>query len=113
MQIEVKNLFTTQFDKPGLPDNPKNCCVLVTMDIGECGSPAASIFHFQVVTPAFLAHRAEVRWGRGTLFVPEFSWAEVDRMVSRVIASVNANTWEEAANQLCKYFEWEYDGYTS
>ena len=31
MQIEVKNLFTLEFDKADLPENPRNCGVLVLL----------------------------------------------------------------------------------
>ncbi len=43
--------------------------------------------------------------------MPEFSWSEVERMVQRLVSSVSAGTWEEAANSLCNYMEWEFENY--
>jgi len=43
--------------------------------------------------------------------MPEFSWTEVNRMLSRLVFGASAATWDAAARKLCRYLEWEFDDY--
>ena len=79
--------------------------------IGIVGREGADDFTFTVVTPKFLTKQPETRWGRGYLLMPEFSWPEVERMVSRLVSSISVKNWEQAVSQLCQYMEWEFENY--
>lgn len=111
MRIELKGIFSPELNEPQTPDDPECCAVLIYADIGEKGSEGADQFTFLVVTPKFLIANPETRWGRGYLLLPEFSWRETQRMVERLVSSVSASSWQEAAQNLSRYMEWEFEGY--
>ncbi|MBK9495173.1 MAG: hypothetical protein IPO08_11700 [Xanthomonadales bacterium] len=111
MRIELKGIFSPEYNKPEIPHEPDCCAVLMHADVGIAGREGADNFTFTVVTPKFLAKWPETRWGRGYLLMPEFSWQEAERMVSRLVSSVSAETWEQAAGQLCQFMEWEFENY--
>jgi hypothetical protein len=51
------------------------------------------------------------QWGRGTLIVESFSWADVERMLVRLLAQASGETWQEVAQTLNKELRWEFEGY--
>ncbi|MFN0318406.1 MAG: Imm8 family immunity protein [Burkholderiales bacterium] len=111
MRIELKGIFSPELNAPHTLDDPECCAVFMYADIGTQGEPGADTFNFTVITPAFLAKNPEVRWGHGYLLMPAFSWREVERMVSRLVSGVSVENWEDAAKQLTRYMEWEFDNY--
>ncbi len=111
MRIELKGIYSPDLNSPHTPDDPECCAVFMNADVGILGSEGADIFGFTVVTPAFLVKNPETHWGRGYLLVQEFSWREVERMVSRLVSSVSAESWEDAAKQLSRFMDWEFDNY--
>ncbi len=111
MVIELKSLFSLQLAKDEAPKYPDCCLVCVMADIGVKGKEGSDQFNFYVVTPKYLLNNSEVRWGRGYLLMPEFSWETIKKMVENITSTVCADNWEEAAEQLCKYFEWEFENY--
>jgi hypothetical protein len=110
-RVELKGVFSPELNDPEVPEDPSCCCIYMSADIGEAGREAADQFNFYVVTPRFLMEHPEVRWGRGYLLVPEFSWSVVERMLARLTSSVRAESWEGAVRELCKFVEWEFEGY--
>jgi hypothetical protein len=113
MQIELKKLFSIELNKPETPDDSECCAILMHADIGLKGSDGADQFNFHVVTPKFLIAHHEIRWGRGYLLMPEFSWYETGRVLERLISSISANSWEDATKELSKYLDWEFENYQS
>lgn len=111
MQIELKGIFSPELNEPGMPEDPRCCAVFMSADIGERGTPAADQFNFHVVTPSYLLAHPEVRWGRGYLLMPEFSWREVSRMLERLVSGISAENWSVACRELSRYLDWEFDGY--
>src|SRR5689334_15003332 len=106
MRIELKGIYSPEYNEPHTPDEPDCCAVLMYAGIGAAGHEGADCFNFTVVTPKFLAKWPETRWGRGFLLMPEFSWPETERMVSRLVSSVSAESWEGAVGQLSQYMKW-------
>ncbi len=51
----LKALHSPDYDPPDLPPDPRDCIVLVEVDIGPKDEPGADIFQFVVVTPSALA----------------------------------------------------------
>ena len=111
MRIELKGIYSLELDKPHLPVEPDCCAVLMQAYIGMADSEGYDRFNFTILTPLFLIKYPEVRWGRGYLLMPKFSWSEAERMVNRLVSSVSSESWEGAASQLCQYIEWEFDNY--
>jgi hypothetical protein len=111
MVLELRGIDAWGLRNPETPDDPECCCVLMSAHIGAKGSKGSDKFDFTVVTPKYLLECPETRWTRGDLFMPEFSWREVERMVGRLVSSISATSWEEAANKLSKYLIWEFENY--
>jgi Immunity protein 8 len=113
MKAELKGLISPDLRKPLTPEDPMNCSVLIEANIGQKGSDGSEIFNFVVVTPQWLVANSEVRWGKGYLLLPEFSWQEIERMIGRLITSASGESWQEIAIKLSKYMDWEFEGYGS
>ena len=111
MQIELKGLYSPDLEKPHIPDDPVCCAVFMQASIGAIDSKGADTFNFTVVTPSYLLAHQETRWSSGLLMVSEFSWLEVERMIARLVSSVSAKTWDEAAKSLGRFLEWEFENY--
>lgn len=111
MRIELKGIYSPEYNAPHTPDEPDCCAVLMHADIGMAGGKGADNFTFTVITPNFLIKYPETRWGRGYLLMPEFSWPEIERMVNRLVSGISAESWEQATSQLCQYMDWEFENY--
>ncbi len=113
MKAELKGLISPDLTIRSSPEDPKNCSVLIEANIGPKGSEGSEIFNFVVVTPQWLEANSEVRWGKGYLLLPEFTWQAVERMLERLITSASGESWQEIAIKLSRYMDWEYEGYGS
>lgn len=113
MHLEIKSIFSIELDKGEEPESPKCCCVSIRAQIGIRGKEASEQFNFYAITPEFLLESPEVRWGRGYLLLPEFSWNEVERMLERLISGISVDSWQDAALRLNNYLEWEFANYQS
>ncbi len=111
MKAELKGLTSPDLTKPHTPHDTGFCAVLMEADIGPKGSKGAEIFNFVVVTPRWLEANDECRWGKGYLLLPEFSWQEVERMLGRLVSGASGESWEEIANSLNKFMDWEFENY--
>ncbi len=111
MRIELKRIFSTQLNTSEIPEDPICCSVLIYADIGEVGKESGDQFHFLIITPQFLLTYPEVRWGKGYLLMPEFSWVDIENRVRQLVSSISVDTWDDAANKLSKYLEWEFEEY--
>ena len=111
MRIELKALYSGDINKPQLPDDPTRCMTAMYADIGIQGEDGSDTFGFVVVTPLWLVAHPETQWARGYLLLNEFSWAEIERMVGRLVSSVSATKWEEAAKSLGRFMDWEFENY--
>ena len=111
LSVEVKSIHSPDLNRGELPTEADNCAVLIEAEIGEKGKDGKEIFSFTVVTPKFLAKDSEARWGRGYLVMEEFSWATVERMLSRLLQHVRKDSWSEVAAELSKELHWEFENY--
>lgn len=112
MGIRVIRLHSPDIDIGVLPADPSDCAVLVQAMIGPDDAPGEESFDLLVVTPAAL-ERLAPRWGRGLLVLKQFSWDEVRRHVDRLVAQCQERSWPDAARQLARWTDWEFDGYSS
>ena len=67
--------------------------------------------HRKVRRSKFLVSNPETRWGRGYLILPQFSWAEVARMLARLLDFTRKESWDDVATELCKELGWEFENY--
>jgi hypothetical protein len=109
--IQLKALNHQDFVRGENPPDPENCCLTFAANIGSADSDGSDLFYFQVVTGAWLVDHAETRWGKGYLLVDRFSWDSVERMIARLVGSITSDTWHDAASQLSKYLDWEFENY--
>src|SRR5262249_12169555 len=97
---------------PGeMPSDPRNCELAFQVQIAPPESDGGDTFSFTVVTAERVGLLGLPRWGRGLLIVEEFSWDQIERMLSRLIARASRETWVEVAAELSKELKWEFDGY--
>jgi Immunity protein 8 len=111
MRLQIKQFFSAELDKPNTPDDPECCYVHMYVDIGQKGAKGTNQFSFSVVTTKFLVENPETRWGKGYLLMAEFSWQEIERMLERLVSSISADSFEDAAKKLGNYLEWEFENY--
>ena len=111
IRVRLKGMYSPDLNRPEMPDDPECCAVLMIAEIGSGEGPAADQFSFHAVTAKFLVLNPESRWGNGYLLLAEFSWTEIERMLQRLVSGVKASSWPDAAEQLGKYLDWEYEGY--
>ena len=104
------NLYSLEVERPALPPDPSDCAVLVRAEIGFGGLAGADEFSFTVITPSQLRDDG-VRWGRGYLIVPQFSWEAAEQAVRRLLMHADRATWPEAAGELAKEMYWEFENY--
>ena len=83
----------------------------ITANIGASDGAGGDNFSFVVATPSALVESGTPQWGRGTLIVESFSWADVERMLGRLLAQASGETWQEIAQTLNKELRWEFEGY--
>jgi len=110
--IRVIRLHSPDVAVGALPSDPSNCAVLVQAMIGPIDKPGEESFDFLVVTPSALESLAP-RWGRALLVLKRFSWEEVHRHVDRIVAQCQRDSWQDAAQNLSRWMDWEFDGYAS
>ena len=104
------SLSSTDLAAGGLPADGLRCFISMNATIGPNVS-AGDNFSFVVATPRALAETSTFGWGRGLLIVEEFSWADIERSVNRLLAHSARSTWQEVAHSLNKELLWEFDGH--
>jgi hypothetical protein len=107
----LKVLHSPDYEPPNLPPDPRDCVVLVEVDIGPHDEPGADIFHLVVVTPAALARMELPLWGRGYLIVKRFSWQIVEEHIKKLLLGIYGHSWNEISTKLNKTLLWEFDDY--
>lgn len=108
---EIKALYSADLGK-SLPADVEDCIVGVTADIGIKGSDGADQFQFDVVTPKHLARSEDVRWGRGYLIVPFFSWPLVEEALGKLLMHCRREDWDSVASEIAKELHWEFENYS-
>jgi hypothetical protein len=118
MQAELRSLVSPSLPS-GLneaPDNPRDCWVVMQADIGYEGGDGTEIFTFYVTTPAFLERNLDdegYELGRGLIVVKRFDWAVVEKLIKRICADVQGDSWAVLAQTLSRNFFWEFEDYQS
>ncbi|MHB2019148.1 MAG: Imm8 family immunity protein [Candidatus Xenobia bacterium] len=115
MKAVVKYIGSHELDRTALPDDPEDCWVIVTAEVGEAGDEAADNFQFTVVTVRAL-ERAVTQspffvLGRHLIVVRAFDWQIVESAIRRAVERAQGRTWEELAGRIGRHGAWEYEDY--
>jgi len=108
---KLKSLSSIDLTEPDHPDDEGSFSIPFDAVIGPVAEEGGDIFSFTAVNAAFLASQGRTTWGRGILFVPNFSWPTIQAAVERLVAQVQRPTWQEAAVEFNKVLCWEFDSY--
>jgi len=106
----LHHLSSPDLERGALPANPGSCAIAINAEIG-LATGGADNFSFTVVTPDQTLTHDGYRWGRGYLIVHEFSWAEIERALAKLLLHADRESWRETAAVLAQNLHWEYDGY--
>jgi hypothetical protein len=109
---ELKSLISPDLPNRELPDDPEDSSVLLEANIGPKNKNGSDIFSFRVVTRKRLANESGAIWGHGMVVLDRFSWQAVESTLQKLLMHCYRPTWEEVANQINKYLDWEFDNYT-
>lgn len=117
MDVEVKRLFSSDTGSTPLedysPDDPTRFGILVAVDVGTRGDPAADQFSVMVCSPAWLDESLRTReprhlFGRHYLIMPEWDFEALRNIIDWRVKHTAGGTWEEFASHLDLYFHWEF-----
>jgi hypothetical protein len=96
------------------PGDPAVVAELLMVEIGPSHGRAADSFTLRLATPAGL-DRLTARDGilatRPLLVMRRYDFDDLWRWLERTVQSCAADSWSASVEKLCRYFDWEYQGY--
>ena len=117
-QIRAKllSLRSPEIDIDGeYPADPGCFVILLEAEVGADGLAGSDVFRIQVCTPRWLSSRlaedGEI-WGRGLLMLPEWNIERIRLAVAAMCSRTTGATWQEVAQKLSRFAEWEFDDYS-
>lgn len=116
MQAELRGMVspTLPLGPDGVLDNPCDCWVVMTAEIGCEGEPGADCFVFYVTTPAFLQRTlgaGPYQLERGRVIVERFDWKAIENLVRQICSNVRGESWDVIVELLSRHFLWEFEDY--
>jgi len=96
------------------PPDPECFGILVQAFIGPHNGPGEESFDFMVCTLRWLAtqvHDGEYLLGRHYLFLTRYDYAVLKRAIVHVCDLAEGETWQEVAERLARYGQWEFEDY--
>jgi immunity protein 8 of polymorphic toxin system len=98
------------------PSDPECFLLLLEAEIGADQLPGGEVFRFNVCTPQWLSTRlvegGEV-WGQGLLVVSDWNVEQIRLAVVAMCSRTTGTTWQEVAQKLSRFTEWEFEGRTA
>ena len=113
----IKGLWSTDLPNgpPGLPKTPRNCIILLSVDIGLKNESEEDTFDFTVITEEYINNYLKenngIFFGRGLIIVEEFDWELIERRISKLISGITGDDWKDIAVQISRYGYWEFEDY--
>lgn len=99
--------LTTIYEDWG--DDPQEFCIQLHCEVASDDS-GGEAFVVTVMSPAAVARSLgdtqSIEWGRGCLFMADYSSRAVQVELQRFIERSNAATWDELADYVTRYFNW-------
>jgi hypothetical protein len=100
------------------PPDPDDFGLLVTVGIGQRGGEGADNFDVLVCSPRWLAGTTTGEggyqggiWLRHYLVMPRWDHAVFRGIVEKLCNSVGGGTWEQVAEKLARYMQWEFEDF--
>ncbi|MFK4305315.1 hypothetical protein ABH892_005500 [Paenibacillus sp. RC254] len=94
------------------PEEQTNFNVRATAYTSEVNDKGADCFHFQVVSPEYLAKflsENNIFDGRATFIVSKFDLALLELEVNKILKDCIRPTWDEVGKAINRHLRWEYD----
>ena len=110
--VELKGMDSV--DLPALdqePNDPANCRVETNIRVGPVGDDSGDNFALFFVTPGWLAQNIasdDFRLLNYTVVLSSFQWAVAERAARALIASTEAESWEQFVESFSRLAYWEY-----
>lgn len=90
--------------------------VCLDLDIGfSDGNDGSNMFYVTLATPESLTkHRnGAVLVKNRTIVISEYEYDLVLKLILEILANCSRETWDESCQVLQRYFQWEYEDYSS
>ena len=117
MKLVIRSAGT--WDHPNIrtwdPADPRVFAEELRVDIGPRGGKDADSFTIRVATPAgldALEERDGILANRPLLVMRQYDFENLWRWLETTVEACTADTWPASVENLRRYFNWEYDGYT-
>lgn len=90
-------------------DEPDDFCIQLHCELAD-EEPGGEAFVVTVMSPKVLARGLTdphtVDWGRGCLFMRDYSAPAVRAELQRFVDQCQADTWDELSDYVGRYFDW-------
>jgi len=95
------------------PDNPADFGILIQAMIGPLNAPGEEAFNFIACSPKWLERQVDTRyrWGHGLLILRAFDSEVLEGAVQAICKAATGSNWQEIADKLRRFTEWEFDNY--
>lgn len=107
--VDIDDLETWRPDDPAF-------WVILDLKIASPGERGADIFNLYVCSPRALEEivaEKGVQDGRHLLILEEFDYPRIHAWVDTVLERSTGADWDEVADKLSRYFEWEFEDYVA
>ena len=99
-----------------VPSEPGRFRLSVVVGIGEKGSGGSNMFYMHVCSLSWIDEEISKRsrlFSRSTLILMAYNRQVIIDEIRRIVQTCQSNTWDGSVENLRRYFDWEYDNYTS
>lgn len=117
MKAELKQILETDHWedlKDYCPENPNYFYVQINMSIGILGEKGADYFYTAVCSFDYfkrLKGKAKNYHQRELIVIESYDYQDIMERIHSIISKYDEPDWVSLAQQLNKYFLWEYDNY--
>jgi hypothetical protein len=98
------------------PDDPNVVATSVMFAVGLKNKKGGDSFGIQVATPAGLAQLdddAGILAHRPIVVMRSYHFDQLRTWLEKVVASCEAESWNDCVEKLRRHFDWEYSNYTA
>ena len=94
--------------------NSNDFCFLIQAMVGPKDGLGEESFDFTCCSPAWISRQLEQEpalFGRGLIIMNTFSYKDLMRIISSLCDRTLGDTWEDIANTLNRFGDWEFQDY--
>ncbi|WP_147279719.1 Imm8 family immunity protein [Moraxella lacunata] len=117
MKAEIKEILETEnfgYLKDYYPENPNDFCINISMEIGIFGQEGTDYFYTSICSFDYLNQlkgQQKTFHQRELIIMEKYDYQAIMAHLNRIVTMYDENDWHTLANQLNKYFLWEFDDY--